>query len=140
MRILVTSAAGGRKSKVSTGEIFSFDRRTLCGCDVIWDMALRAGESGVLALERISGLAVIKFLRLPFDEREIQTVVLRVTASAFFTRTTLEVVRRMQATLGNYSRGDFVMAVQAAKCGFATAELVAGGALSGGVETPMRSR
>ena len=58
-------------------------------------MALHAGESGVLALERISGLAVIKFLRLPFDEREIQTVVLGVTASAFLAGTNFEVVGRM---------------------------------------------
>ena len=87
----MTSAAGGRKSKVGLGEIFSFD----CGCDVVWSMALHAGESGVLPLERISGLAVIKFLRLPFDEREIQTVVLGVTASAFLAGTNFEVVGRM---------------------------------------------
>jgi hypothetical protein len=42
--------------------------------------------------------------------------------------------------MGDQSRRDLRMAVQAAERGFATAELVAGGALSGCVETPMRPR
>ena len=65
----------------------------------------------MLPLERISGLAVIKFLRLPFDEREIQTVVLRVTASAFLAGLPLG-CRTHASHDGRLSRTRFLMAVE----------------------------
>ena len=94
-------------------------------------VAFFTGDIGVLALQRIAGLAVIKLCRrrFPMDDVEIFAVVFQVAAHAVLAGGILHVQLKVVTVFGGEGLGDFLMAIETLKSGSAAAELVAGIAL-----------
>lgn len=84
--ILMTRGACRRKSQVGFTQIFFSNERPILRWNVGRIVAPAAGQSGVLAFQQISRFFVIESLRIPLHQREILTVVFRVTARAFLAR------------------------------------------------------
>jgi len=131
--ILVAGDAGGGYAEVSTGEILNLDGRALLGRDMRWDVALVAVQSGVLALQRVSGFLVIKSLDVPLDQRKIDAVVLGVAAGALLAGAGRNVIGGVQSCMSREPDSNFGMTLQALQLSLA-AELMALGAVGGSAE------
>ena len=83
MLVLVASDAGRGHAEIRLAEIFKLDTLTFTLRHVLCCMASITGQPSMPALERVSGLLVVKGFDVPFDQRKINSVVLGVTASAF---------------------------------------------------------
>jgi len=55
------------------------------------------GQTHVLPFENISRLLMIECLRIPLDDGEVLTVVLRVATDALFARARVEVISSVQS-------------------------------------------
>jgi hypothetical protein len=86
VRILMARHTILRQPKVGPGQILHLDERALIGDHEIWRVTFLARKPGVLSLEFVAGLTVIKLLLgwLPMDEFEIFAVVLEVAVHALF--------------------------------------------------------
>lgn len=96
-------------------------------------MALITGESGVLAFENVSGLAMIEVLDVPLHQRKVFAIVLRVAAGTLLTGTRWDVVCSMQAVASRKSGRDFGVTLQALQRRL-PAKLMATGTISRSVE------
>ncbi len=83
MLILMAGRACGRQAKIGAAEILDSDGCALLCGNVRRIMALGAFQSCVLAFEQVAGVLMIESLDVPLDQREIFSVVLGVTPSAF---------------------------------------------------------
>lgn len=83
----------------------------------------------MLAFKREPGLSMIKSFRVPFNQGEIDAVVLGVATGALLTRTRLDVVMRMKPAAGGNASRNFRVAFYALERSFAP-ELVATGAVA----------
>lgn len=63
-----------------------------------------ARDASVLSFEQISRGLMIECLRIPFDQRKVFAVVLRVTTCAFLARSGWQVIARVQASVGRKPR------------------------------------
>src|SRR5215469_6403212 len=102
--------AGGRQTKKGPVQVLVLD-----DCPLLWGntgrvVALIAFEAGVLAFQDIPGLFVVEGLCIPFDQRKVCAIVLRVTAGALLTGPRGDVVGRMQALVSLKAAGDFSVA------------------------------
>lgn len=86
VRVLVTRHAIGGQAKKRKVRVPHLDQRANSSADVRRVVALAAGNAGVLALQRISGLVVVEafFRRNPVDQMKILAIVLRMTFRAVF--------------------------------------------------------
>lgn len=82
MRILVTGRARLRNAEKCPADVFDFDERSLRPGNVFRTVAFVAGESGVLAFERITSLLVVERVGIPLYDRKIFTVVVGMAADA----------------------------------------------------------
>ena len=102
-------------------------------------MALVALESGVLALENVSGFVMIEGFCIPFNEGEILAVVFRVAAGALLTGPGRDVVGGMKPVMSIQAVGDFSVAFEALESSLA-AEFVTTRAVCGSIEGLVRPR
>lgn len=102
-------------------------------------MALIALESGVLALENVSGFVMIKSFRVPLNEGEIFAVVFGVTAGALLTGSGRDVIGGMKPVVGVQAVGDFGVALEAFESSL-TAELVTASTVGGSIQRLVRPR
>lgn len=77
------------------------------------DVTLVAGQSRVLSFKNVSSFFVVKSLDVPLHEREVQTIVLRVTAGTLLTRSGRDVVRSVQPFVSGQTTGNLSVTVQA---------------------------
>lgn len=126
MLILVTSNAVLGNTEEGFVQICDFDSAALCRGDMVGEVALVARESGVLAFKVVPGLLVIEGGGSEFDEREILSVVIGVALDATLAGTRLLLVSGVESAIRFQTRGDFRVALQAAKRGLARREFVAG--------------
>ncbi len=89
-----------------------------------WSMTPIARQSCVLAFQKVSRLFVVEVFRVPFDEREVFTIVLRVASRAFLAGTRWDAVAGMQSSMCGEPGGDFCMAFETLQ-GRLSAKLVA---------------
>lgn len=75
-------------------------------------MAFAAFQSGVLALEQVTGFFVIEGLRVPFDEREFDAIVFGVAASALLAGSLGNVVGGVQSLVGGEAGGNLGVTLQ----------------------------
>jgi len=92
------------------------------------DVALVAGQTGVLALQQVSSFFVVESLGVPFDQREIFAVVIGVTARAFLARSGWNVVGGVQSFMSGKASGYLCVTLQTFQCRL-TAKLVTGCAI-----------
>ena len=78
--ILVAGDAGGGKAEIGSAGIFDLDHRPFLGRNVRGIMALGALQTGMLSLENVTRLFMIKGLDIPLNQGEIFTVVLGMAA------------------------------------------------------------
>ena len=102
-------------------------------------VALVAFQTGVLALQHISGLVMVERLGVPLDERKILPVVFGVAACAFLARSGRNVVGGVESPVSLEAAGNLSMAFQTFEGGL-TAELVATGTIRRSVKRLMRPR
>jgi len=102
-------------------------------------VALVALESGVLALENVSGFVMIEGFCIPFNEGEIFAVVFRVAAGALLTGPGRDVVGGMKPVMSIQAVGDFSVAFEALESSLA-AEFVTTRAVCGSIEGLVRPR
>jgi len=146
VRILVARLAILRHAEVRLGEVFFLDEGLRCRCHVIRGVALFAWNRGMLAFELITGETVVELLfrRLPVDDVEIFAVVFEVAANTILAVRIFHLNLGMIAVLTGEGLGDFLVAVEAFKCGNASAKDVTGvalrGARKGGVGFRKRAR
>ena len=76
---------------------------------------------------------MIERFRVPFDQRKVFAIVLRMTAGAFLARSGRQVVTSVQAPAGQESRRDFSMTLETPQRCLPT-ELVTTGAVRGSVQ------
>ena len=93
----------------------------------------------MLALQQVSRFLVIESFDVPLDQREILTVVLRVTAGAFLAGAGGDVIGGVQASASCEPGRDFGVTVQTLQRGLAS-ELVATATVRGPVQRLMWSR
>lgn len=100
-------------------------------------MTLLAFHAGVLAIERISGLTMVKLFdrKIPMNEMEIGAVVLEMAADTVFSLRVLHLQVRVVAMFFREGLGDFLVAVEALECGTFCAKDVATVALASSAET-----
>ena len=92
----------------------------------------------MLAFERVSSLLVIESLAIPLDQREIFSVMFRVTARAFLARAGIDVIGRMQSLMRSDARRDLAMTVQTLESR-RRSEFVATSTVCGPVQRRMRA-
>ena len=80
--ILVASHARRGKAEIGSAGIFDLDRGAFLGRDVRGIVTLRAVQSGMLALENVPGIFVIKGFDIPLNQGEIFTVVFGMASGA----------------------------------------------------------
>src|SRR5262249_54840443 len=102
-------------------------------------VALVAFQTGVLALQHISGLVMVERLGVPLDERKILPVVFGVSECAFLARSGRNVVGGVESAVSFEAAGNLSMAFQTFEGGL-TAELVATGTIRRSVKRLMRPR
>ena len=139
MLIFVAGGTGSRESKIGAAQILFFDCLPLLRRDVRRVVTLAALKPCVLALEDVSGLFVVEGPRVPFHEREIFTIVFRVTARAFLAGACGDVVRSMQSAASGQASADFGVAIEALQRGLST-ELMTAGAIGRSVERLVGAR
>ena len=110
--VFVAGNASGRETQVSPVGILDLDRRAFLGRDVRRIVALIAGQTGMLALKRVPGVPMIERLDVPFNEREVFSIVLGVTARALLAGSGRDVVRRVQTFVSGKAAGNLGMAIQ----------------------------
>lgn len=135
--ILVARDATRGEAEIGAGQILGLDRRTFLRRNVSGIMALVAGQSGMFAFERISGVLVVKGFDVPLDDGEIFAVMLGMTARAFLTGAWGKVVGGVQSAVRREPGCNFGVAFQAFQ-GRLPAELVAAGAVGRSVERLVR--
>lgn len=131
--VLMTCQATGRNAEERLIGIVDFDRRAIGLRDVLGTMAAVAGEARVFALEGVSGLLVVEGSDVPFDERKVLSVMLRVATNAFLARARTQVVRSVQALPCGDAISNFGVTSHASKRGLAT-QLVTGSAIAGSAQ------
>ena len=123
MRILMACGTCRTHSKESSVEIAKLNQLFLLDCHMFGRMAPVACQSSVLPFENVSGLFVIEGLQVPFDQREIASVVLGVATRAFLIGTWPNAVAGVQASARSDPPCNFRMAIKAFKNCF-TSEFV----------------
>lgn len=136
--ILVARDAARGETEISAAQVLGFDRRAFLRRDVRGIVALVAGQSSVLAFEKISSLLVVKGLDVPLDDGEVFAVMLGMTARAFLTGAWRKVVARVQPSVCREPSCNFGVAFQTFQ-GRLPAKLVATGAVCGSVERLVRA-
>ena len=131
--IFVAGGAGSRDPEIGADQILFFDCCPLLRRDVRWIVTLGALDPCMLAFEDVSDLFVVEGLRVPFHEREVFTIVFRVTSRAFLARACGDVVSSVQSPVGRQASSDFGVAIEALQRGL-SAELMASGAIGRSVE------
>lgn len=115
------------------------DRRALRSRYVARRVTLAAEQAGMLPLERVACLPVIKTFRVPLDDRKVLAVVLGVAGYALLARSGSQVVGRVQSFVRRQARPDLGVALQALERGLAP-KFVACRAVGGAVQRLMRTR
>jgi hypothetical protein len=90
--VLMAGNATGRDSEECPGQILDFDFRAFALGYAFRGVAPVTVQPCVFPLEGPSGLPVVETLTLPFCDREIFAIVLRVAGNAFQARSRFEVV------------------------------------------------
>ena len=130
VRIGMADEAIARQSEEGARQQLLSDEAPLGFGDVLRRMTFLAVQPGVLSLQRVAGLGVVKpFGRgIPLDEIEIFAVVFGVAGNAGFAGGALREQRRMQAAIFLETIGNERVAVQALEGGASGTELVTRGA------------
>jgi len=81
--IFMAGDACRRHSQIAAIEVFVFDRRAFLRRNVGGAMTLVAGQTLVLALQKVARLLVIESFRVPLDQRKIFAVVFGVAPGTF---------------------------------------------------------
>src|SRR3954469_7604824 len=115
--VLVTANAVRRNAQETPVEIANLDERTHCRGDVLRRMTAVAGDSCVLAFQRVPGLPVIEGLWVQLDQGEVFSIMFGVAADALLARSRGEMISSVQAFAFGQSLGDLRMAIQALECG-----------------------
>lgn len=140
MRILMASQTVARKSQESPAQILHADGCALGFKNAFRGVALGAFQPGMLALERIARLAVVKALqgRNPPDELKVFAVVLGMAACASFL-VAFRNQRGMQPAPRIQTVSNLRVALQAAEFRGACAQLMTVNALCGAAEGLVRA-
>src|SRR6476646_8429182 len=88
-------------------------------------MTLIAGKPSMLAFKKVASFLVIELVGVPFNEREVRTVVIGVAAYAFLTRPRGNVIGGVQPALVGHARPNIRVTADAAELRLATTDLVA---------------
>ena len=104
-------------------------------------MALLTRQAGVLPLQNVAGLAVVKSLlrRLPMDKLEILSIMVGVAAGAIFIARQRIPNDGVESLVRGHSRGNVRVTLQTLQAFAAHGQSVANDALRGAIEGLMRS-
>ena len=139
MRIFVAGSAGLGDAEEGTAEVLHLDERAVACRNVLGRMAFLAFDSGVLSFQDVARLFMIKGLRVPLDDGEIDTVVVGVTLGAFLAGAGADPVGEVQALVGREAPCDLRVTFQALESGFPAGQFVAGGAVRSAFKISMRT-
>jgi hypothetical protein len=139
VRILVAGGAGFGKPEEGAVEVLDLDECALVSGNVVGSVAFPAFEPSVLAFQQVAGLLMVEFLRIPLDDREIETVVIGVALGALLAGTGPDAVRGMQTIVSREAGGNFGMAVETLEGGLASTQFVTSGAMRGPIKSLMGS-
>ena len=128
--------AACRKPEVGAVQVFHLDRGALRRRNLFCGVALLTGQGRVFPIEREPGLGVIEILGVPFHQRKVFAVVVRVTTSAALARSRWNAKRSVQALVGCDTGGNLGVALEAFEGAFAS-EAVASGAVARSVQRLM---
>jgi hypothetical protein len=115
MFIGMAPGALDRETQIGTTAVHSRQTLDIWGRDEIWPMAFPAFEGSVLALEHVSGAAVVKrrHRRVPMDKVKISAAMVRVTGCTGSAGPVVSHQAGVQASSRVNPCADFLMAVQA---------------------------
>ena len=135
----MASGTSGRQAEVGSTGILDANCRAFLGGKAGSIVTFFAGHASVFAFEQVSRFLVIESFDVPLDQREILTVVLRVTAGAFLAGAGRDVKGGVEASASCEPGRDFGVTVQTLQRRLAP-ELVATGTVRGAVQRLMWSR
>ena len=141
MPVSVTREAVPGEAQKGSVQILDLDGGFHRGRDVRRSVALLTRHAGVLPLQNIAGLTVVKSLlrRLPADELEILSVVVGVAAGAIFIARQRIPNYGVESLVRSHARGNVRVALKALQAFAAHSQSMAGDALSGAIEGLMRA-
>lgn len=88
----------------------------MAGC-----VAAIAGETGMLALEHVSGLFMVEGSEVPFDKGKFAPIVFGMAASATLARSDHQPITSVEALVCSQSFGNLRMAIEALEGGLTAA-------------------
>ena len=137
--VFMAGKAVGGKPHERVVQVLATEKCALRSGDVLRGVAGAAGDRGVLPVQHIAGLAVVKApgSGVPVQHVEVFAVVVRVAFDAGCTRRATLWERGMQTTVVLDFIGDFGVALRAAKCGGTCGDRVALGAIGRAIEPLM---
>jgi len=138
--ILVTGAARSDETHPGAIQVLALKQRPFGGGYVLCGVATAASRGGVLAIEHITGLRVVKPLRrgVPMDHVEVLAVVIRMAFDACRAGRSGQRIGGVQAMVAVHFGGDLAMTLRAAERRGSRGDGVALGAVGGAVEALMR--
>lgn len=134
MGILVARATSLGEAQEGPVQVLVFDLRAIGGRNVLRVVAAIACQTRVLSLKRISSLLVIKGTGIPFDDREIFPVMVRMAAHATLTRTRWKTIGRVESAMRSDAPGNLCVTFKTLERGLSGGKLVAGRAVRCPVE------
>lgn len=132
VKIFMARQASWRKSQETPVQVFLLDQLLPFRLDARGGVAILALDDGVLAVQNIASLVVVKFFlgRLPADELEALSVVLGMAASTVFVGIVTLYDHSVKSLIGGQALIDFSVTLQAFETAACGREPVATGALS----------
>ena len=125
VRIFVTSGASLGNAEEGLVQILDFYQRTIGGHYMLCRVAAVARQARVFGLQRISGLLVVKGVRVPLHDRKIFSVVVGVAAHAALAGTRFKVVSSVEAAMCGKTGGDLRVTFQTLESWLPSREFVA---------------
>jgi hypothetical protein len=138
--IFVARNTCSRNSEESLVQVFVLDGTSLVRWDTVGSVATTTGEPCMFAEKFVAGRFMVESSRIPFDQREVDTIVFRVAAGTFRTRCGVNMISRMKTAMRCNSGGNLGMTVQAFEHRLTTAHFVTGSALRGTIQRLVSSR
>jgi len=91
----------------------------------------------MLALEQVTGFFMVELVGIPLDQGKVRAIVIGVSAHAFLTGTSGNVIGAVQAFFGGDARPDVGVATDALELWLTAADFMAIGAVHGTIEELM---
>jgi len=139
VKIFVAGSAGLGDADKGLAEILLLDEWPHGRGDVLGRMAFPAFDADVLSFQDVARLFMIEGLGVPFDDGEVNAVVVGVALRAALAGAGRETVGEVQALVSRETRRDLGMTFQAFERGLSACQLVAGDTVRSAFKIFMRT-